>query len=403
MLSGDLAARVSLKIDEVRIFPLDILPKMQRVIPTGAISYGAKGSWVGRSVLVSISADGLTGWGEIRPVNPFVGETATSVYAAIRDFYAPLLIAQNAFEIGRLLDALERKLPNNPSAIAAVDIALHDLVGKALGVPVHMLLGGACRSEIPLEWSVGLNETAVMVREAEDAVAKYGVPFVCVKVGPTPRANTDYEVVRAVRRAVGSDVGIGMDANTSYDVGAAIALAKRLEDAQVSYFEQPVPRYALDSLRRIREATEVSVLADESLFTLQDAQSIITAKAADVLGIKHYKCGGLTRGRKIAAVAESAGLQVNCAGTASGSYLEAVASAHLCASMPNHTFGAEFIMGLPSVDRSPIISNTPIDVVRGHCIVPQLPGLGVDIDEKAVRGHALARTAVTASGVRELQ
>jgi len=394
--------RASLKIDEVRIYPLDIVPKLQRVIPTGAISYGGKGSWVGRSVLVGISAEGLTGWGEIRPVNPFVGETATSVYAAIRDFYAPLLVAQNAFEIERLLDMLERKLPQNPSAIAAVDIALHDLVGKALGVPVHMLLGGPCRTEISLEWSVGLNDTAAMVREAENAVAKYGVPYVCVKVGPTPRAETDYEVVTAIRRAVGSGVGIGMDANTSYAAGAAIALAQKLENAQLSYFEQPVPRHALDGLRRIREATQVAVLADESLFTLHDARSIIAADAADVLGIKHYKCGGLKRGRKIAAIAESAGLKVNCAGTASGSYIEAVASAHLCASAPNHAFGAEFIMGLPAVDRSPIVTNTPIDVVRGHCVVPQLPGLGVNIDEKAVHEHALARTAVNASGAREL-
>jgi muconate cycloisomerase len=264
---------------------MDILPKLRRTIPTGAISYGTDGSWAGRSVLVAVNAEGLTGWGEIRPVNPFVAETAMSVYGALRDFYAPLLVGQNAFEIERLLEALERKLPQNPSAMAAVDIALHDLVGKALGVPVHMLLGGPCRTEIPLEWSVGLNDTATMIREAEEAVSKYGVPYVCIKVGPSARMETDYEVLTAVRRAVGSDVGLGMDANTSYTASAAIALAQKLENVQISYFEQPVPRQALREMRRIREATSVAVLADESVFSLQDARAVIEADAADVLGI----------------------------------------------------------------------------------------------------------------------
>jgi len=402
MERDEIGVRASLKIDEVRIYPVDILPKLQRLLPIGAISYGASGSWAGRSVLVAISAEGLTGWGEIRPVNPFVGETATSVYGAIRDFYAPLLIGQNALEIERLLESLERKLPQNPSAMAAIDIALHDLAGKALGVPVHMLLGGACRSEIPLEWSVGLNDMPAMVREAEEAVSKYGVPYVCVKVGPTERTQTDYEVLTAIRQAVGDDVALGMDANTSYTASAAIALARRLDDMRITYFEQPVPRNALGELRRIREATNVAILADESVFSLHDARSVVAADAADVLGIKHYKCGGLARGRKIVAIAQSAGLKVNCAGTAAGCYIEAVASAHLCASTVNHAFGAEFIMGLPAIEPSPIVTNKPIDVVRGHCIVPQLPGLGVSIDEKSVHERALARTAVNASGFREL-
>lgn len=393
---------VRLLIDEVRIYPLDLIPKLQRRLPIGPIRYGPKGSWAGRSVVVAIVGDGLIGWGEIRPVNPFVGETAMSVYGAIRDFYAPALVGQDALQIEHRLEALERVLPGNPSALAAVDIALHDLAGQALGVPVHMLLGGACRSEIPLEWSVGLNEASAMVREAEEAVFRHGVPYVCVKVGPAERAQNDYEVLTAIRRAVGEDVALGMDANTSYTASEAIALARRLEPVRMAYFEQPVQRYALREMRRIREATNVSLLADESVFSLHDARSVIAAEAADVIGVKHYKCGGLARGRKIAAIAQSAGLRINCAGTAAGCYIEAVASAHLCASTTNHAFGAEFVMGLPAIDLAPFVTNRPIDVVRGHCVVPQLPGLGVTVDENVVREFALARTVVNESGFREL-
>ena len=176
-----------LHIESVEIVGLDIVPKRKRRMSTGAYVYSPEGGWAGRPILVGIRAGGLIGWGEVRPINPFVGESAAAMFANLRDFYAPLLIGGNAIEIQSLMRCLEQRLPYNPAALATIDMALHDLVGKALGVPVHALLGGACKTQIALEWSVSLDEEKTMVTEAITAVEKYNVQYVCIKVGPLDR------------------------------------------------------------------------------------------------------------------------------------------------------------------------------------------------------------------------
>ena len=150
------AALPQLKIDAIEVIGLDIVPSHRRAMSTGAYVYSGKGGWAGRPVMVGIRAGGITGWGEARPIAPFVGETAAGMFSNVRDYYAPRLVGRNAFEIEAALRACEGTLPNNPATLATIDMALHDLVGRALAVPVHSLLGGACRSEIPLEWSVSL-------------------------------------------------------------------------------------------------------------------------------------------------------------------------------------------------------------------------------------------------------
>ena len=380
----------TLSIDELEIIVLDTVPPTKRRIPTGPHNFGGDGSWVGRPIVLGLKAGGVTGWGEVRPINPFVGETAASMFHALRDFYATLVLGRNALQIEDTLRACENHLPGNPAAIAVLDMALHDLVGKALEVPVHTLLGGACRSRIPLEWSVGLAEIETMAAEAATVVEKFGVKYVCVKVGPADRVSEDVKVLREIRQAVGKDVHLGIDANTTYDAVSAVRLIEE-SGVAITYFEQPVPPRSLRDMRWIRDRTGVSVMADESVYTAVDAREILDAEAADVLGMKLYKCGGMRRSREIAVVADSAGARVNCAGTANGSYIEAIAGAHLCASIPNHAFGAEFMMGLPAVAIDEMIVNRPIDLRDGYCNVPDAPGLGFEIDAAFVARKQLAR------------
>jgi muconate cycloisomerase len=402
IIDSHAAPAQKLTIESVEIIPLDIVPQLKRKMSTGAFIYGDKGSWAGRPVLVGIHAQGLSGWGEIRPVNPFVGETASSIFSSVRDFYAPLLIGRDAMEIQSLLNDCERRLPNNPASIGVLDMALHDLVGRALGVPVFTLLGGACKTEIELEWSVGLNDEASMISEAVAAVEKYETKYLCIKVGPVERADTDYKVAKAIQAEVGSKIQFGVDANTAYDAATAIRLANRLSDAGLAYFEQPVPRTRLGDMKLIRERIEAPVVADESVVTLQDAIEIASLGAADVLALKFYKCGGFRRCRDIAIVAQAAGLNANCAGTANGSYIEAIAAAHLSASIPNHAFGSEFVMGLPSVNEDAIVKNRPIDIKNGVCNLPPGPGMGFELDRRAVANCALTRLIVDREGSRSL-
>jgi L-alanine-DL-glutamate epimerase-like enolase superfamily enzyme len=389
-----------LVIDAVEIVGLDIVPKRRRKMSTGAYIYGDKGGWAGRPVLVGVRAGGLVGWGEVRPINPFVGETAAAIFANLRDFYAPMLVGRNAVEIDAINRDLERRLPANPAAFAAMDMALHDLVGQALGVPVHALLGGACRSEIPLEWSVGLEEEKVMIDEAIAAVERFNVRTVCIKVGPLPRIDIDERVAKAIQKAL-PGIALGMDANTAFDTASAIRFANRVAGDNLAYYEQPVARDQFSALKRVRDRVNVPIVADESCCTLNDAMRLVAMEAADVLAVKFYKCGGLRRCRDIAVVAEAGGLRANCAGTANGSYIEAIAAAHLCAAVPNHAFGAEFIFGLPSYEEDPLIVGRPVDVTKnGTCNVPTLPGFGFSIDRRFMRRNALAHLIVDARGVR---
>jgi len=389
----------NLKIEQLEIIALDTVPPTKRLIPTGPHNFGGPGSWVGRPILLGISAGGVTGWGEVRPINPFVGETMAAMFASLRDFYGPLILGRNALQIESLLRACELLLPANPAALAVIDMALHDLIGRALGVPVHALLGGACRDSIELEWSVGLADEKTMAKEAVTAVEKFGVEYVCVKVGPAVNLKSDIKVLKAIRKAVGKSVYLGIDANTTYDVINAVQLVERA-DVDITYFEQPVPQDSLHQMRQIRDRSGVAVLADESVYSAADAQRVIEAEAADVLGTKFYKCGGLRRSREIAVIANAAGLRVNAAGTANGSYIEALAGAHLAASMPNHAFGAEFTMGLPAVWVDEMITSRPADIKNGRCTIPQAPGLGIELNHQFVKQRTLAREVLRAPAAK---
>ena len=391
--AATLSGHAELTIDEIEIIPLDVLPGLRRVLPTGPIQYG-ESSMVGRSVLVAVRAGGITGWGQIRPTNPFQADTASSAVAALRDYYGPLAVGRNAWHRAALLRDMERKLPPNPAALAIFDVALHDLLGRALGVPAHALIGGACKERIPLEWSVGVGSIEQMVAEASKVCAEYRTPYICFKVGPVERCPDNIETLRQVRAALGDGVELALDANGSLKAREAIALATTLADLRIAYFEQPVPGWDLTALKRVRDHAPVPVMADESVYSPQDAARVIQADAADVLGIKLYKCGGLWRGRQIALIAEAAGYDVNCAGTANGSHLEALAAAHLGAATPNHGFGAEFMMGLPQVAPDPIAPEPVMTIADGYCTIPDKPGLGAEVDEAAVEKHAMRRIRV---------
>ncbi|MEM9683418.1 MAG: enolase C-terminal domain-like protein, partial [Pseudomonadota bacterium] len=382
-----------LTIEEVEIIPLDTVPALRRTLPTGPIAYGESGL-VGRSVLVAVRGGGVSGWGQIRPNNPFQADTASSAVAALRDFYAPLAIGRSAWRLTELLGDMARRLPPNPSALAMIDVALHDLLGRALGVPAHALLGGACKDRIPLEWSVGVGPVDQMVDEAERVYREFETPYICFKVGPAERLRENIETLSQVRALLGDEVELALDANGSLSAREAIALGNALEDIRIAYFEQPVPIWDLVGLKRVREAIRAPIMADESVYSPQDAARVVREDCADVLGIKLYKCGGLLRGRQIGIVAEAAGYEVNCAGTANGSHLEALAAAHLGAATPNHAFGAEFTIGLPQVAEDPIAPEPLLELSGGCCTIPDGPGLGPTIDLSAVNRHAVSRIVV---------
>src|SRR5688572_15972622 len=142
-------------IERIEVFVTELPIRLKRTFSSGSYDTGPAGQLLGKPVFVKIHADGIVGCAQIRPISPghFVADTTHSVVAAITEIYGPNLLGRSIFDIEAITEMFDLRLGANPAARAVLDIALHDAMGKALGVPVHKLIGGSCQDVIPLEWS----------------------------------------------------------------------------------------------------------------------------------------------------------------------------------------------------------------------------------------------------------
>jgi L-alanine-DL-glutamate epimerase-like enolase superfamily enzyme len=387
-------------IDRIEIRVVEMPVRLKRTFSSGSYDTGPAGQLLGKPVFVRIFADGVVGCGQIRPISPghFVADTVHSVVAAIKDVYGPLLLGKRLTDLEAIDESLTSRLAGNPAARAVLDIALHDALGKALGLPVHALIGGCCQPEVPLEWSVSLaDDVGTMIAEARRAVEEYGIKVLCLKAAGKGGWQRDVANFEAVRRAVGDDIVIGVDPNTGWTVAETISAMAGMRPFGLGYMEQPVLRRDMRGLAEIRGKAEgVPVMADESLFTIQDAAELAAARAVDVFCIKLYKVGGLSPARKIAAIAEANGIQLNCGGLAVASQFEAAASAHFCATVPaRRTFGAaEFAFGVGPMGPDPLVAEGAMAIRDGSVVIPTGPGLGLSLDEAALERMTLRTTVV---------
>ena len=389
-----------MRIERIEIFVTDLTTRLQRQRSTGAYDTGAPGALVGKPVLVKVFAEGVTGYGQIRPLAPHhsMPDTYATMISMIRDVCGSRLIGQRVFDVEGIHAMFDRIAPANYMARAVIDSALYDAMGKASGRPVYDLIGGLAQPLIPLEWSISMaDDRRKMVADAERALNEFGIKVLCMKAGHPKGWREDVANFVAIRKAVGPHVAFGMDPNTGWTVADTLAALAALKDDRVDYIEQPVKRYDLKGMAAIRSvATGVPLMADEACGSVQDAAAIVAAEAADVLCIKLYKHGGITPARKIAAIAEAANLKINCGGLAVLSQLEAAAGAHFYASRPaEHVMPAgEFIFGLGVIGPDPLVPQTDFLVKDGHVRPPSGPGLGVTVDERALEACTLLKEVV---------
>jgi len=387
-------------IDRIEVLVTDLTARVQREISSGAYDTGASGTLLGKPVLVKIHADGVTGYGQIRSISPghFMPDTVHSVFAAIAEVYGPRLIGKDVLDFEATLGMFDQMLPANMNARAAIDHALHDAAGKALKLPVYKLLGGLCQERIPLEWSVSMAaDPSKMIADCERAMKEFGIRVLCLKAGGKAGWQQDVKNFIAVRKAIGVDVAIGIDPNEGWTASETIRVMREVAAYRPDYLEQPVRRQNIAGMAAIRkEIAGVPLMADEGVMTLADAYALAKADAVDAFCVKLYKMGGLRAAKKIAAVAEASGIQLNIGGLAVLSQLEAAAGAHFYASCPErHVMpAAEFIFGLGVVGPDPLVPDTDFVIKDGHVTVPSRPGLGIAVDERAVERHTLKREVV---------
>ncbi len=259
-------------------------------------------------MIVEIHTDtGAVGYGEAPPTGAVTGDTAGAIVGAVRDHIAKRLIGRDVDEFEDVLQTVQASVVRNTSAKAAVDMALWDLYGQLYHIPVYKLLGGA-RKSIVTDITISVNSPEEMARDAEDAVRR---GYDCLKVKVGANKALDVERLLAVRQAVGKKICIRIDANQAWTPKEAVRILNRMQERGlgIEFVEQPVPAHDFEGMKYVTEQSYVPVLADESVFSPQDAVKIMAMGAADLINIKLMKCGGLYNALKIAAAAEIYGVE----------------------------------------------------------------------------------------------
>ena len=259
-------------------------------------------------VIVEIHTDtGHIGYGEAPPTGVITGDTTGAIIGAIQDHIGKLILGREVDEFEDLLQLVQKSIVHNSSAKAAVDMALWDLYGQLYNIPVHKLMGGS-KKQIVTDLTISVNDPEVMVKDALDAVAR-GYDCLKMKVGVSPEL--DVARLSAVRKAVGSDITIRIDANQAWTPKQAVKILNSMQDQglDIELVEQPVKAHDFEGLKYVTERSYVPVLADESVFSPEDAMTIMKMGAADLINIKLMKCGGLYNALKIASAAEVFGVE----------------------------------------------------------------------------------------------
>jgi L-alanine-DL-glutamate epimerase-like enolase superfamily enzyme len=276
------------------------------------------------------TSSGLNGLGCAAPDRMVTGETPESALAALGNVVAPLFRGCDPLRRLSLIERMRRHLPDAPSARAAADIALHDLLGKAAGLPLWRLLGGYRRS-ITTSVTIGILDVTTTVERARELVA---MGFRALKIKGGRVLDDDCEKVLQVRDAVGPRVELRFDANQGYTVEQALEFVRRTKPASVVILEQPTPREHPDLMGRLVADAPIAVMADESLMTLRDAFAIARRDFADMVNVKLMKVGGIDEALQINAVAGSAHLEV-MVGCMDESALSIAAGLHYALARPN--------------------------------------------------------------------
>jgi muconate cycloisomerase len=324
--------------------------------------------------------EGLVGWGEAACLGgpTWSEESAESIAATLERYVVPWLRGRDAAQLETLRLEMARRVQGNPFARAAVEMALWDLNGRALGVPVHRLLGGRVRDRVPLSWSLAVGDGDAEVAEARDKIAR-GHRIFKVKTAAHPVPD-DVARVRAIRAAVGPEVRLRVDANQGWDRPTALRAIRAMEPYDLDFVEQPVPRWDLDGLAEIARAVRVPIMADESCGSPQDALAIARRGGVAILALKLTKSAGLAATMAIARIAEAAGLgcYVGCMIETS---LGTAAYLHAALAAPPVTWGCE-LFG-PLLLRGDVVRE-PVRYADGCILALDGPGLGVDVDEAAL-------------------
>jgi len=336
------------------------------------------------NVLVRIAADnGPTGWGEAASAPVMTGETLASIVSAVHHI-EPALRGREAADIEGACAAMDKRIYGNHGAKAAIEIALHDLAGKAAGKPVHALLGEKRRARLPLLGVIGGGDYDGDLRDAEKKKAA-GFTAYKIKVGIDTPEN-DAARTRAICDVLGGGMLISADANQGYGVEDALRYVRAVEGAGLDFFEQPVVAEDLADMARVQAATAIAIGADEGIHSLADIRRHHEAKAARGVSLKAIKLGGLRALVEAGRLCDSLGMRVNISCKTGESSVACAAALHAACVVPDVAWALTLTHGGLADD----VTAQPLATAQGYAVCLDRPGLGIEVDEERVRRHRVA-------------
>ncbi len=334
------------------------------------------------NILVRIEADNaVVGWGEAASAPTMTGETVESMMAAVA-YLAAAVEGRPAEDIAGAVAAMATRMYANNAAKAAIEMALHDLVGRATGQPAYALLGGKQRSRMAILGVISTGELASDLREAERKKAD-GYSAFKIKVG-IDKPLVDAERTRRVCEILGREALISSDANQGWSADEGVQYVRAVADAGLAFFEQPVHADDIDGMAAVTAASgTIAIGADESIHSLEDIRRHHARGAARGVSLKTIKLGGLRGVMEAGRLCDRLGLNVNVSAKTGESSIACAAATHIAAALPQIAWG----LTLSNEGLTDDATARPIRIEHGHVEVSDRPGLGIDVDEDRVRRY----------------
>jgi L-alanine-DL-glutamate epimerase-like enolase superfamily enzyme len=349
------------------IVDVSVQPCTQRLRDPGWTFARATVPQLDGHVLTLTDEDGVQGLGYVHAIPAITTHGAGA--AAALEFVGPLLRGRHADDLAAIVEHIDASLAGQPSVKAAVDMALHDLLARRLGVPVHVLLGGRLRDAVPQARILSIKTPAAM---AEQAVRRVEEGFGQLKLKLSGDSALDVQRVAAVRDAVGDGVVLTLDPNQSYGAKQMRVAFARMERYDIALIEQPVPADDWAGLARLTRELPVAIEADESAQTVHDVFRLVSERACDVINLKITKLGGLRRFMQAVRICEAG--QVGCrVGAAFGPALLQAMGLHAASVLRSMPFACELSEHEHLLD-DPF---DPLPRVGGSMAVPTGPGTGI--------------------------
>ncbi len=348
------------------------------------------------SCIVEIeTTDGIVGWGEC------YGPSAVAK-AYIETQFAPRIIGRDAFDVEVIWEDLYNRIKDYggrgmaTSALSGIDIALWDIVGKSCGKPIHKLIGGAYRTEVTA-YATGLYfiDMDRLVEEAVEEANEFaanGFVAIKMKIGlGSPKL--DIERVAAVRKAIGDDVRLMVDANHCFTVPQAIRIGRELEKLNVEWFEEPISPEDIDGYVEVTRSLDMAVAGGENEFTRWGFRDLVVRKAMDIIQPDVCAAGGISECRKIATLASAHG--VECIPHAWGSAIGLAATLHFLAALPDQPPSFKPMPPLLELEQCEnpfrdLLSVEPILQKAGKVQIPTGAGLGIEINRSVLDRYRVA-------------